>query len=106
MNNRCPSHAPAEGVQLGPIDMWEAQEGWVYTGHGEWTPEEAGEQEVIQHTEHLQYEPDWVRAWLNKNDSDIGLCNRVREEEYPNRWGGPEFLSTPGGTWTNWSSYY
>ena len=73
---------------MGPIDIWEAQEGWVYTGHREWTPEEAGEQEVIQHTEHLQYEPDWVRAWLNKNDSDIGLCNRVREEEYPNRWGG------------------
>ena len=65
---------------------WESQVGWIYAGHGEWVPADNG-LEVSSHGNDLEREPRWVQQWLNNNDTDIGLCNKVRDLGYPNRWG-------------------
>ena len=65
---------------------WEAQEGWIYLGHGEWTPPD-NQQEAISHGNDLDTASKWIRDWLNKNDPDIQLHNQVRQGGYPNRWG-------------------
>ena len=66
-------------------EPWEAQVGWTYMGHGEWTQNDIGED--TQWTNEILTEPYWVQQWLAKNDEDIALHHEVNKRGYPNRWG-------------------
>ena len=64
----------------------EAQEGWVYLGHGEWGQMEI-EEGTVRHGNVLAQHPEWITQWLSKNDSDLSWHNEVKKKGYPNRWG-------------------
>ena len=82
---------------------WEAQEGWVYIGHGEWNPIDSSV-EPHQQGPPLEEEPQWIKQWLEKNDEDIRIHRVVTKGGYPNRW-GQESQSTLGGTWRLCKNY-
>ena len=65
---------------------WEDQLGWLYIGHGEWTQTDCQLDNESQINK-IEIAPDWVVKWLNTNDEDIQLHNKVWEGGYPNRWG-------------------
>ena len=67
-----------------PSTPWEAQEGWVYIGHGEWLQRE---EDLAGQGSSLMQEQQWVKQWLLKHDKDIGMYQQVWHGGYPNRWG-------------------
>ena len=68
---------------------WEAQEGWMYIGHGEWAPKEQ-ETDMGQNGGTVEHEPQWLKQWLLKHDEDVQFNKLVRDQGYPNRWGGTD----------------
>ena len=78
---------PEELKDKGISNPWEAQEGWVYMGHGEWLSVDRTQDEQQPVTQ-IEQEPKWIRQWLEKNDQDIQTSILVRRLGYPNRWGG------------------
>ena len=60
--------------------------GLTYIGHGQWTTEDAA-QDHIPHGKAPEVAPDWIQRWLDKNDPDVRLHNKVIKGGYPNRWG-------------------
>ena len=72
--------------KLSTEEPWEAQVGWIYTGHGEWTQMETHEH-VGEHEQLPQQEPTWIQEWWAKADDDIRLHDMVHTYGYPNRWG-------------------
>ena len=82
--------------QISPNLPWQAQVGWIYAGHGEWSPRENGLR-ATEHGNKLEHEPQWIKQWLEKKDEDVQINQEVRHNGYPNRW-GPGGQSSPGGT--------
>ena len=64
---------------------WEAQVGWTYIGHGEWSQTEETQEKGL--ALQVQQEPYWTQWWLEKNDEDINRHMQVKCNGYPNRWG-------------------
>ena len=79
----------ANQANYSKTSSWETQEGWIYTGHGEWTHTDNAEP-TRGHGSELKQEPPWIQKWWENNDVDIAQHAVVCRGGYPNRWGEVE----------------
>ena len=84
--SRIQQETPSPEDHSGSSNPWEAQVGWCYTGHGEWTSIDRTEDKEMGQLQ-LQTEPRWAMEQLASQDRDIWLHQEVRKKGYPNRWG-------------------
>ena len=75
-NKQLKADETQEGKQKPSQEPWEAQVGWIYSGHGEWTSG-IEEKSNTRHGNVLDQEPEWIQTWLAKEDKDIVLNRKV-----------------------------